>query len=79
MISCKCRTCGKTVYDKNGKLSCCGITEDTKESMAENRQHSRSVAKALRPLFDPVIPHWRSDDEEEGHDDPYDYEGIPNT
>ena len=75
-MKCCCRTCGKTVHAKKGKLSCCGITEDLNRSLAENRSYARAVhGKIKKGLdFDPVFSHWNENDQEFS-----DYEGIPNT
>ena len=76
----RCSTCRKVVVPKNGKLSCCGITETLNDAEAARRIFRKSVAKQVNKIFDPVIAVERPDAEwENPHEDPYDYEGIPNT
>lgn len=73
-MSIHCRTCGKQVKPKRGKLSCCGFTVDIEAELAADRMRNKNIEKALAPMFDPVVAHWS--DENEEFDD---YEGIPNT
>lgn len=80
VVSAQCRTCGKRVTAKRGKLSCCGITEDVREAIAENRRHSRAVSEKLsRVLFDPVMASPNDNWDGDPNEDMDYYEGIPNT
>lgn len=80
----KCQTCGKITKPKNGKLSCCGVTEDLQDCIAENERHERASKRSARNLHrrlfgDDIMSDYTGEvDPGTGELEKW-YEGIPNS
>lgn len=61
----KCETCGKVVTAKNGKLSCCGITENVKESIEANKDYARERRVRARDMMLNLLPNSFENEEED--------------
>ena len=46
---------------KDGKLSCCGITETLRHVETANKVNQRSISRAMSVIFDPVVKHYEDD------------------
>lgn len=69
----RCSTCRKFVVPKNGKLSCCGITETVEAAEAARRNWRKEIVQKFNTIFDPVITHYGDHPDDDVH------EGIPNN
>lgn len=61
----KCRTCGKAVTPKRGKLSCCGHVETVEYVVGENRRHKYAQARHNRKMSQVILGDTMSDAEDQ--------------
>jgi len=54
-----CRTCGKRVHPKDGKLSCCGITETLGHASLADRVSKENLRRKLASTLNSIGDKWR--------------------
>jgi len=75
----QCRTCGKFVKPKKGKLKCCDIIEDLDHVNYVNRRHRRATFEIVSKMFsEPMLVDYGQEDPITGELDEI-WEGIPNS